>query len=58
MMPIQIEFLTSAILSQKRGRAKIAFLMDSIRQDKILVLEDPLPLDEETALIEETMRKF
>ena len=57
MMPIQIEFLPSAVLSQKRGKAKISFLMDMIKQDKILVLEDPLEYEEETALIEETMKK-
>ena len=57
MMAIQIEFLTSAVLSQKHGKAKIGYLLDMIRQNKILVLEDPLPNEEETALIEETMRK-
>ena len=56
-MAIQIEFLTTAVLSQKRGKAKIGYLLDMIRQNKILVLEDPLPNEEETALIEETMRK-
>ena len=56
-MAIQIEFLTSAILSQKQGKAKIGYLIDMIKQNKILVLEDPLPNDEETALIEETMKK-
>ena len=57
MMAIQIEFLTSAILSQRHGKAKIGYLIDMIKQNKILVLEDPLPNDEETALIEETMKK-
>lgn len=56
-MQIQIEFLSSALLAGKGGKEKIRFIVDSIKDGKILVLEDPLDHSEETKLIEATMKK-
>jgi len=56
-MQIQIEFISSALLSGKEGKEKIDFIMSSVRNGKILVLEDPLSHFEESRLIEATMKK-
>ena len=56
-MNIQIEFLTSSVLSQKAESEKISFIVANLRKGKILVLEDPLTHAEETRLIEATMKK-
>jgi len=54
---IQIEFLSTEVLSQQEGDAKIAYLVSNLKKGKILVLEDPLSNSEETLLIEATMKK-
>ncbi|MDD5317556.1 MAG: DUF2073 domain-containing protein [Candidatus ainarchaeum sp.] len=54
---IEIEFLSAEVLSQQPGAKKIEFLVGNLRKGKILVLEDPLSLGEETRLIEATMKK-
>ena len=54
---IEIEFLSTAVLSQKAEGEKIKFLLTSLKKGKILVLEDPLTHGEETMLIEATMKK-
>ena len=56
-MQIQIEFLSSALLAGKDGNEKINLIISSIKDGKILVLENPLTNMEETKLIEATMKK-
>jgi hypothetical protein len=54
-MEIEIEFISSEILEEKRGDEKIEFILDKIKKKKILVIEESLSPLEETMLIEKTM---
>jgi len=55
---VEIEFLSTALLSKHKGEKKIDSLVASLKKGKILVLEEPLSPEEETKLIEATMAKI
>jgi len=55
-MPVQIEFVSSKTLKQMTAAKKIAMVLESVKKNCILVLEEPLSLDEERQLIRETMK--
>jgi hypothetical protein len=55
MADIHIEFVSSALL-KKQSDSKLEYILDHIRDDSILVLEDPLTSKEEKDLIRETMK--
>lgn len=57
-MDIQIEFLSTSVLADKQGKAKTEFILENIKENKIIVLEDPLTPHEEKMLIEETMKRI
>ena len=54
-MSVQIEFISSAALSNKTSNEKIKLILSSVRQDKIIVLEQALTPIEEKELITQTM---
>lgn len=54
-MPIAIEFIPSKLLMGKEEGEKIQFILDTVRKDKILVLESALSPREEKTLIQKTM---
>lgn len=55
-MAVQIEFVSSKTLKQLSSERKISMVLDSVKSNVILVLEEPLSLDEERMLIRETMK--
>ena len=55
-MAVQIEFVSSKTLKQLSSEKKIAMVLESVKKNEILVLEEPLTLDEERMLIRETMK--
>lgn len=54
-MTLEIEFISSNMLKEKRGYEKISFILYKIKEGKILILEEPLTPIEQSKLIEETM---
>lgn len=56
-MEIEIEFISSEILAGKKQEEKMEFIFERIKKNKILVLEESLSPNEETKLIEETMKQ-
>ncbi|MEM3400100.1 MAG: DUF2073 domain-containing protein [Candidatus Micrarchaeia archaeon] len=56
-MGVQIEFISSSVLEPK-GEEKINYIIESIKENRIVVLEKPLTISEEKRLIEETMRQI
>jgi len=57
-MEIRLDFVSSATLSGKGTMEKISFILDRIKQNVIVVLEEGLAPEEETELIEATMREI
>lgn len=57
-MEIQLDFVSSNILSEKDTLEKISFILDRIKRNIIVVLEEGLAPEEETELIEATMREI
>ncbi len=55
-MAVQIEFVSSKTLKQMPSAKKIAMVLDRVKKNTILVLEEPLTADEERSLIRETMK--
>jgi len=55
-MDIEIEFVSSDVLKDKGVEEKIKYILDRVKKDKIIVVEESLTPLEETQLIEETMR--
>ena len=55
MKGIHIEFVSSSVLDRE-GENKTDFILENVREDRILVLEDPLSREEEKDLIKETMK--
>lgn len=55
-MAVQIEFMSSKSLKQMSSERKISLVLDSVKKNVILVLEEPLSADEERQLIRETMK--
>ena len=54
-MSVKIEFVSQRVLSKKGEEDKLNFILNSVKKDKILVLEEPLSGEEEAKLIEKTM---
>ena len=54
---VELEFISSEVLKGKTLKDKIDFILDKVRKDKIIVLEENLSPFEESILIEQTMRK-
>ncbi|MEM0475806.1 MAG: DUF2073 domain-containing protein [Candidatus Norongarragalinales archaeon] len=54
-MAIQIEFVSAAALAGKSSNEKIKLILASVKQDKIVVLEQALSPAEEKELITQTM---
>lgn len=54
-MTLEIEFISSNMLKEKRGYEKISFILYKVKEGKILILEEPLTAIEQSKLIEETM---
>ncbi len=56
-MAVEIEFISSDMLGKKTEKEKMSYILERISQNKILVVEESLSYDEETKLIEETMKR-
>ncbi|MFH1835342.1 MAG: DUF2073 domain-containing protein [Methanobacteriota archaeon] len=56
-MDIELEFVSIEVLAEKDGKEKMKFILDRIKKNKILVLEESLSPKEETELIESTMKQ-
>ncbi|MEA3255001.1 MAG: DUF2073 domain-containing protein [Candidatus Altiarchaeota archaeon] len=54
---IELEFISSEVLNEKSGEDKMRFILDRIKKNKILVMEEGLSTAEEVRLIETTMRE-
>lgn len=57
-MEIELEFISSQLLAQREGKEKVDFILDKVKEDKILVIEESLTTNEESQLIEQTMRQI
>jgi hypothetical protein len=55
---IELEFIASDILDDKIGDDKMKYILDKVRENKILVMEDSLTSTEEAKLIEATMKSI
>jgi len=55
---IELEFIASDILDDKTGDDKMKYILDKVRDNKILVMEDSLTSTEEAKLIEATMKSI
>ena len=53
---IELEFISSQILDQLSGDDKMKFVLERIKENKILVIEGSLSSTEEAKLIEATMK--
>ncbi|MCK4492389.1 MAG: DUF2073 domain-containing protein, partial [Candidatus Altiarchaeales archaeon] len=54
-MKIELEFISSDTLAPKSEDDKMKFILDKIKDNKILVMEESLTTTEESRLIEATM---
>lgn len=57
-MDIELEFISSDVLAGKTPQEKMDFLLDKIKEDKIIVIEESLTSKEEALLIEATMKQI
>ena len=57
MTDVEIEFITSDVLKGRSIEEKMRYILDHVKDSKILVIEESLSAQEEVALIEETMRQ-
>jgi len=55
MKGIHIEFVSTDTL-EREGDNKTDYILENVREDRIIVLEDPLTREEEKDLIKETMK--
>lgn len=55
---IELEFISSDVLEDKSGDDKMKFILDKVKDNKILVMEDGLSSTEEAKLIEATMKNI
>jgi len=54
-MDIEIEFISSVVLAGRPRHEKLEYIIERIKENKILVVEESLSLQEEAELIEVTM---
>jgi len=57
-MSIELEFISSDVLSKKESDEKIKYILDRIKKNKILVVEESMSALEESRLIEATMNQI
>jgi len=57
-MEIQLDFVSAETLARKGSAEKISFILDKIKRNIIVVLEEALEPQEEAELIEATMREI
>jgi hypothetical protein len=57
-MDVEIEFISSEALKGRSTNEKIRYILDRVKQEKIIVVEESLTSLEETKLIEETMKSI
>lgn len=57
-MEVQLDFVSSESLASKGSMEKVTFILERIKKDIIVVLEEGLSPTEETELIEATMREI
>src|SRR3989338_4483048 len=57
-MEIEIEFITSEVLVPMSKEERLKYILDHIRKNKILVVEESLSSTEEVELIEATMKQI
>lgn len=57
-MDIELEFMSSDVLEGKTPEEKMEFLLEKIKSDKIIVIEESLSSKEEALLIEATMKQI
>jgi hypothetical protein len=55
---IELEFISSDVLDERKGDEKMKYILDKVRENKILVMEDSLSSTEEANLIEATMKSI
>ena len=53
---MEIEFISSNVIGKEKD--KVAFILDTVKKDKLLVFQYALSYDEESKLIEETMKRI
>ena len=56
-MEIQIEFITAEVLAGLSVQEKMSYVLEHVKEDKILVIEEGMSPLEETALIKATMEE-
>jgi uncharacterized protein len=54
-MEIQLEFISAEVLASQSTPEKVKYVLDHVKEDKIVVIEEGMSALEETALIEATM---
>ncbi|ODS42695.1 MAG: hypothetical protein MSIBF_05175 [Candidatus Altiarchaeales archaeon IMC4] len=54
-MEIEIEFISPDVMKGKKSEDRIAYILDRVKSDKILVVEERLSPAEEGELIKKTM---
>jgi len=57
-MEIEIEFISSEILDPMSKEERMRYILDHIKKNKILVVEESLSSTEEAELIEATMKQI
>ncbi len=57
-MTIEIEFISSNVLLKKESDEKIKYILDKVKKNKILVVEESMSALEESRLIEATMKQI
>ncbi|NOZ58921.1 MAG: DUF2073 domain-containing protein [Euryarchaeota archaeon] len=57
-MEVQLDFVSAETLARKGSAEKISFILDKIKRNIIVVLEEALEPREEAELIEATMREI
>ncbi|MBU4202142.1 MAG: DUF2073 domain-containing protein [Candidatus Altiarchaeales archaeon] len=57
-MSIEIEFISSEVLSNRKSDEKIEYILDRVKKNKILVVEESMSALEESKLIEATMSQI
>lgn len=55
---VQLEFVRSRRLEKMATAEKIRMILDSVKEEKIVILEDRMEPDEESKLIEATMKEI
>jgi len=57
-MEIELEFISARVLNGLGQNQKMDYLLDRVKEDKILVIEEGMSVLEESALIEATMKQI